>query len=268
MSTGEADAHRLAASASCRRLVEAAVGDRDAVDVPRPLGADLALEHVAQHPLGVALLGRPVAAAAAGAEADHVAGDEVERRLRDEPRLDAVADVHVLGDPPGVAAERAPRACLVAVGEDGEGRVQVEEVVLAQPEPAAEAARPLGVLDEREAVDPHRVVELRLLDRRVLGVLAVRLDGVGAVARVAAAVAAGERVVEARVLAGARRRGSRSPPGTSSPSSPRAAARGRPAAARGRSPRSAARASPSRRRPGRASCVDDRPGRRLDADSR
>ena len=102
----------------------------------------------------------------------------------------------------GVAAERAPRAGLVAVGEDGEGRVEVEEVVLAQPEPAAEAARPLGVLDEREAVDPHRVVELGLLDRRVLGVLAVRLDGVGAVAREAAAVAARERVVEARVLPG------------------------------------------------------------------
>ena len=91
---------------------------------------------------------------------------------------------------------------LVPVGEDRERRVQVEEVVLAQPEAAAEAARPLGVLDQREAVDADRVVELGLLDRRVLGVLAVRLDGVGAVARGAAAVAARERVVEARVLAG------------------------------------------------------------------
>ena len=53
-------------SASVARLVEPPpVGDRDAVDVARPLGADLALEHVAQHALGVALLGRAVAAAAA-----------------------------------------------------------------------------------------------------------------------------------------------------------------------------------------------------------
>src|SRR5688572_27564788 len=38
-----------------RRLVEAPIGDRHAVDVARALGADLTLEHVAQHALGVAL---------------------------------------------------------------------------------------------------------------------------------------------------------------------------------------------------------------------
>ena len=100
----------IARSPSVARLVDAPVVDRDAVDVARALGADLALEHVAQHPLRVALLGRAVAAAAAGADADHVAGDEVDGRLRREPRLDAVADVHVLGRRAGVAAERAPRA--------------------------------------------------------------------------------------------------------------------------------------------------------------
>ena len=100
---------------------------------------------------------------------------------------------------PGVPAEDAPRARAVAVGEDRERRVQVEEVVLAQAEPAAEPAGALGVLDEREPVDPHRVVQLGLLDRRVLGVLAVRLHRVGAVAREAPAVPAGERVVEAGV---------------------------------------------------------------------
>ena len=176
--------------------------DGDLVELARPVGADLVLEHVAQHPLGVALLGRPVPAAAAGADADHVTGDEVERRLRRQPRLDAVADVHVLGDPPGVAAERAPRSRLVAVGEHGEGGVEVEEIVLAQPEAAPEAARPFGVLHEREPVDADRVVELGLLDRRVLGVLAVRLDGIGTVARIPAAVATRERVVEAGVLPG------------------------------------------------------------------
>ncbi len=176
--------------------------DRDAVDLPRALGADLALEHVAQDALRVALLGRAVAAAAAGADADHVARHELDRRLRAEPGLRAVADEDVLRHAPVVPAERAPRAAAVAVGEDRERRVQVEAVVLAQAEPAAEAARALGVLDQREPVDPHRVVELGLLDRRVLGVLAVRLHRVGAVAREAAAVAAGEGVVEAGVGAG------------------------------------------------------------------
>ena len=117
MSIADADAH-ASLSASVAASSSAAIGDRDAVDLARPLGADLPLEHVAQHALGIALLGRPVAAAAAGADADHVAGHEVERRLRAEPRLDAVADEHVLGDLRVVAAERAPRADLVAVGED------------------------------------------------------------------------------------------------------------------------------------------------------
>ena len=72
------------------------------------------------------------------------------------------------------------------------------------PRPPRKRPGPVRVLDEREARDPHRVVQLGLLDRRVLGVLAVRLHRVGAVAREAAAVAAAERLEEAVVLAGLR----------------------------------------------------------------
>ena len=126
-------------------------------------------------------------------------GDELGGALRAEPGLDAVADQHVLGDARVVAAEGTPGALPVAVGEDRERRRLQHAEVLAQPEPAAEPARALGVLDEREPGDLHRVVQLRLLDRRVLGVLAVGLDRVGAVAPVPAAVAPGERLVEARV---------------------------------------------------------------------
>ena len=79
---------------------------------------------------------------------------------------------------------KAPHGPLpVAVGEDRERRRLQHPEVLAQPEPAAEPARALGVLDEREARDLDGVVQLRLLDRRVLGVLAVGLHRVRAVAR-------------------------------------------------------------------------------------
>ncbi len=98
--------------------------------------------------------------------------------------------------PPKAPAGPADRA----VGEHGERRRPVEEEVLAQPEPAAEAPRAVGVVDEREPHDAHRVVELRLLDGRVLGVLAVRLHRVRAVALEPPAVAAAERLEEADVL--------------------------------------------------------------------
>ena len=174
--------------------------DGDAVHVPRALGAHLALEHVAQHARGIALLRRPVAASAAGAVADDVARLDGHGRLGRQPGLLAPADQHVLGDSTVVAAEGAGRPGDGAIREDGERRRPIEEEVLAQPEPAAEATRPLGVLDERQPVDAHRVVELRLLDGRVLGVLPMRLHGVRPVARVAAAVAAAERLEEADVL--------------------------------------------------------------------
>src|SRR5438093_1157944 len=101
-----------------------------------------------------------------------------------------------------LAAEGAPRPEAVAVGEDRVRRRAVEDVVLPQPEAASEAARAFRVRHEREAADPHRVIELGLLDRRVLGVLAVCLYGVRAVAAPPSAVAAGERLVEAGVRAG------------------------------------------------------------------
>ena len=179
--------------------------ERDRVYAPpvhlsSALGADLSLAHVTRDELAVALLRRPVAAAPAGAVADDVARLELDGSLGREPTLLAAADQDVLGRLPGEAAERARRPRERAVGQDGEGRRPVEEEVLAQPEAAAEASRPLGVLHEREASDPHRIVQLGLLDRRVLGVLAVRLHRVRPVAREAAAVAAAERLQEAVVL--------------------------------------------------------------------
>ena len=53
-----------------------------------------------------------------------------------------------------------------------------------KPFPEARGEILYGAVDEREPGDLHGVVQLGLLDRRVLGVLAVRLDGVGAVAPV------------------------------------------------------------------------------------
>ena len=99
------------------------------------------------------------------------------------------------------AAEGAPRALAVTVGQDRERRRLQHAKVLAEPEPATEPARPLRVLDQRQACDLHGVVQLGLLDRRVLGVLAVCLHRVRAVAPVPAAVTPGERLVEARVAA-------------------------------------------------------------------
>src|SRR5205823_6304011 len=104
----------------------------------------------------------------AGAHADHVARLDLDRHLRAQPRLLAAADEDVLGDVRVLAAERAPGPEAVAVGEDRVGRRAVEDVVLAEAEAAPKAARALRVRDERQAADPHRIVELRLLDRRVL----------------------------------------------------------------------------------------------------
>src|SRR3954470_24406164 len=120
------------------------ISNRNSVDAARALRADLALADVAADELRVTLLGRPVAAAAAGAHADHVARLELDGDLRAEPRLDAVPGVHVLRDVRVVAAERAPGAEAVAVGEDRIRRRAVEDVVLAQAEPAAEAAGAVG----------------------------------------------------------------------------------------------------------------------------
>ena len=130
------------AATSAFRITSNEIGSTPpSVHLPRPRGADLALAHVARDALAVALLRRAVAAAAARAVADDVAGQHVDRRLRRQPRLDAVADQDVLGRLAGLAAERARRPAQRAVGEHGERRRPVEEEVLAQPEAAAEAAR-------------------------------------------------------------------------------------------------------------------------------
>src|SRR5581483_8673341 len=109
------------------------------------LEADLPLAHVAGDERGVPLGRRAVAAPAAGAHADYVARLHLHRRLRGQARLDAAADEHVLGDAPLAAAEGAPRAAAVAVGEDRVRRRAVEHVVLAQAEAAAVASGALRV---------------------------------------------------------------------------------------------------------------------------
>ena len=65
-------------------------------------------------------------------------------------------------------------------------------------------ARPFGLLDQLVARDPHRIVDLGFLDRRVLGVLGMRLDRVGPVAGGARTVAAGDGLEEREQLAVAR----------------------------------------------------------------
>src|SRR5207237_9012942 len=104
---------------------------RPRVHLPRASPADLALADVARDRVAVAILGRAVAAAAAGAVADDVAGLHLDRHLRVELGLDAVADQHVFGRPPVVTAEHAPRAAHRPVGEHCERRRTVEEEVLA-----------------------------------------------------------------------------------------------------------------------------------------
>ncbi len=192
--------HRSCPQLRRRRLVQLAIRDDDPVDVAGALDAHLLLEHVAQDARRVALLGRPVAAAAAGAVADDVAGLERDGRLCPS-RVSSPPRIRTYSATRPSCPPKAPAGPASGpVGEHRERRRPLEEEVLAQAEPAAEAARTVGVVDEREPHDAHRVVELRLLDRGVLGVLAVRLHGVGAVARVPPAVAAAERLEEADVL--------------------------------------------------------------------
>ena len=127
-----------------------------------------------------------------------------------QPRLLAAADEHVLGDPAVVPAEgaaraRAPSRSASTVNVVGRSKRKS----LRSPSPPRNRPGAVGVLDEREPRHAHRVVQLGLLDRRVLGVLAVRLHRVGPVARRAAAVAAAERLEEAVV---ARRVAASTPP--------------------------------------------------------
>src|SRR5262249_9909908 len=150
-----------------------------------------ALADVGQDEDRIALLRRAEATAAAGAEADDVAGLQLDRRLRPERPGLVAREEDVLGALPGQPALDPPRSRAVAVGQDRERRLLREKVVAAQAEAAAPAARSLRVVDQLVAGDPHRVVGLDLLNRRVLGVLAVRLDRVGPVLMPSGAVAAG-----------------------------------------------------------------------------
>ena len=68
----------------------------------------------------------------------------------------------------------------------------VELVVAAHPETAPVPAGTLGVLDQFVAQDAHRIVDLRLLDGRVLRVLTMRLHRVRTIAERPGAVAAAE----------------------------------------------------------------------------
>ena len=67
------------------------------------------------------------------------------------------------------------------LGHDRERDRPLEHVVAPQPQAAAPAPGTLGVGHQRVAQEQDRVVRLGLLDRRVLGVLDVRLDAVHAV---------------------------------------------------------------------------------------
>src|SRR4051812_26824240 len=93
----------------------------------------------------------------------------------------------------------------LAIRQHGEGQVVVVELIVAsQPEAAAHPARTFRVRYELVAGDPQRVAGLGLLDWRVFGVLAVALYGVRAVTADPSAVATGQRLQEAVILAAAR----------------------------------------------------------------
>src|SRR5262249_58364557 len=128
-------------------------------DAP-PRGPPLPRASVAREGPRTAPLRRSVAPPAAGAIAHDVAGLELDRRLRREARLRAITDEDVLGGAPVLAAEGACGAAHGAVGEHGERRRAIEEVVLAQTEAAPEPAGAVGVLDQRKTGDAHPVVEL------------------------------------------------------------------------------------------------------------
>ncbi|HVA86929.1 MAG TPA: hypothetical protein VNF73_11520, partial [Candidatus Saccharimonadales bacterium] len=89
----------------------------------------------------------------------------------------------------------------IAVGQDRERHLVVGEmIVTSQAETAVIGSGAFRVIHQLVAKDSDRVAHLGLLDRRVLGVLPVRLDRVGPVARGAGAVAAAERFEEAVIL--------------------------------------------------------------------
>src|SRR5262249_14509775 len=145
------------------------------------------------------------AAAAARAVADYVAWAHVQRHLGAQPVRVPIRVEDVLGDTAGLPAEESPRTSPISVGQNREGgRPLWKEVVLAEAQSAPELARALGVRDQLVPQDAHRVVALGLLDRGVLGVLAMRLHGVGPIASGAAAVASAQGLEVAVVVSGHR----------------------------------------------------------------
>ncbi len=110
-------------------------------------------------------------------------------------------DQGVVRQSPGVTPEEPLSGELAAVGQDRERRLVVGEAIIPpQAEAAAELPRPLGIGNELVTHDAHRVVELGLLDGRVLRVLRIGLHGVGPVFPAPAAIPARQGFEEAVIL--------------------------------------------------------------------
>ena len=252
----EAVAHQRRARRARSSAVRASSIDRPSASIATPYSRSARSAVIrrwrtsCEHLRRVALERRAVAAAAGRLHADDVARRKLERVLRAQFARLAIRVEDVARLLPGSAAEQPVRAPLVAVGKDRERDRVLERVVASQPEAAAVPARPFGLLDQLVARDPHRVVDLGLLDRRVLGVLR---DAPGRRPGRRSWRARRGRRRRSRGTRTARRRagcGRRSRRGRSSPSSPPARARGSPARARRTASRPSGSRSPSRPRPG------------------
>ena len=102
------------------------------------------------------------------------------------------------------ATEQTRGGKLRSIGKGGEHRFMSGEAVLAaQTQSATIFAGPLGVRDQGETGDANRIVDLGLLDRRVLGILKVSLNRVRAVGVVTSPVTAGQGLEVRVVLLGA-----------------------------------------------------------------
>src|SRR5581483_11705539 len=101
--------------------------NHDAVLGAGAFGAHFGFADIAEDELGVAFQGGTIAAAAAGAKADNVAGLELKGGFRTEWEFLTIADENILGDMSRLAAEQAVWTLAVAVGKNSERRFVVGE---------------------------------------------------------------------------------------------------------------------------------------------
>src|SRR5207248_2930163 len=122
--------------------------DDHLIDIARASRSYLPVADVREDRVRVTVRWVPVAAAATGAIADHVAGAQIERDLRPEAHTLTIRIEEILGSLTRQPAEEASRPFTVAIGQDRKRcLVPIKVIVPTEAESAAILPRALRIVD-------------------------------------------------------------------------------------------------------------------------